>query len=325
MDGRPHRSRLGRRRARASWLALAMGLSVLASLGVGGRVLAADPSPSPDAPLLELQAWLDEPLPSDAEPGTQLRIGALLWDRIHNTTASTSPTFVRLYPASGDGAPVEAPASVDWPGHVVATLTVPDAGPGWVEVRLRGTACTQDGCGVSDALFDLQGAGPPAGAPLPSIVDADIEPLVPTFSAGEATEVDVVLRPDVEWPDLVLPDRLFVLVRQPREDQFSAVPAELVDEPGRRYRATITLPEVGRYILEASMEDGRAAGDLFVASALAVEAVAPASASPDSSASPTPDAPGDAGNSSVLPLAIVAGVAVVASLGIIAFAIRPRS
>jgi hypothetical protein len=303
---------------------LVLGLSALASLGIGDRVLAADPSPSPDAPLLELQAWLDEPLPSDAEPGTQLRIGALLWDRVHNTTAGASPTFVRLYPASGDGAPVEAAASPDWPGHVVATLMVPDGGPGRVEVRLRGTACTQDGCEVSDALFDLQGVGPPEGAPLPSIVDADIEPLVPTFTAGQATEVDVVLRPDVDWPDLARPGRLFVLVRQPRGDQFEAVPANLVDEAGRRYRATITLPEVGRYILEASMEEGRAAGDLFVASALAVEAVAPALASSDPSPSPTTGAPGEAADPGVLPLAIVAAVAVVASLGIIAFAIRPR-
>ncbi len=317
-----HRSWLAGRHIAASWLVLVPALSGLLSLGITGPVLAVDPSPSPTAPMLELQAWLDEPLPSDAAPATPLRVGALLWDSVRDTPMPASPTFVRLYPTSGDGAPVEAPASPDWPGHVVAMLTVPDGGVGRVEVLLRGTACSSDGCSVADALFDLRGAGPPDGAPLPSIVDADIEPLVPTFVAGEAMHVDIVLRPDVEWPDLELPDQLFIRVRVPRQDPFATESATLVDAAARRYEAMVTLPDPGRYILEATTTEVPAGGEVFGGSALTVDAVLPST--PDVPASPAPGAPATTADASGLVLAIVAAVAVVLSVGIIVIAIRPR-
>ncbi len=296
-------------------------LTVVPLLALGGLITAvpaargADPSPSPF--VLEVQAWLDAALPTDAAPGSELTVGAFLWDQVEGTGATPSPTFMRLYPAAGDAPPSEGPARQDGPGHVVATLIVPEGGAGQLQIGIRGSYCGPDGCAPSEVLYEMAGPGPPTDAPLPRIADVEIEPLLPTLVAGEATPVNLVLRPKIDWPGFGPPDELALTLREPRAEPFAEVPAMLVDRVGGRYEASVTLPEPGAYVLEATTVGAASQADIFSASGVSVTAIAAPGATPAGPGS------GPAGDGGGMPLqAIVAGsvavlvlVLVVAAMG----------
>lgn len=314
----------------ASMFAFALGLACVVAPTLAASpspVPAASPSPEPlpSGPTLEIQAWLDEPLPTDAEPGTSLTIGALLWDPQGQAPTGAPTSFMRLYPASGDAPPVESPASQDWRGHIVATLTVPDGGVGRLEVGVIGTSCTPGGdCQRSDAYYDLQGAGPPDGAPLPKIADVTIEPLLPTLVAGEPSTVDLTLQPKVAWPDFEAPAQLVLVVREPRADPIAEEPARLVDAATGTYRTEVTVPAAGRYILEAATAEG-SDGEVFESATVRLEALPPASAAP------TPESPGSgepggtgSGDGSLAILAAIAIAATAFSAGVIYLGTRSR-
>lgn len=309
----------------AAILAIALAAQAAAAADPSASPPTADPSAT--APTLRIEAWLDEPLPNDAEPGTSLRIGALLWDPLRGMPTGAPASFVRLYPATGDGPPVESPATQDWPGHVVATVAVPPGSVGHLEIGVQGSSCGPDGCRRSDALYDLRGVGPPDGARLPQIAEVDIEPLLPAWPVGEAATVDVVLRPDVAWPDVAPPDRLVLQVREPRGDTLAEMPAELVDAATGRYEASVTLPGEGGFVLRAATVEDAPPDETFTESTVPVTALAAdPSPSPEPSGTGAANGSGDAGrgDGTVVLLGVIAGLAVLVAAGVVYLGVRER-
>jgi hypothetical protein len=268
---------------------LALGSLALGILGLGlpaGPAVAAEPSPSPF--ILEIQAWLDAPVPADAAPGTEVTVGAMIWDPIPKEFVFGGGTFMRLYPATGDGPASEVSAKSDFQGHVVGTLTVPDGGVGDLVIGITGSSCTPEKCSRFDSFFDMAGVGPPPDAPLPKIAAAKVQaPAVPTV--GEPASVAIVLTPKVAWgPDVYTPpDRLVLRVRVPRGDVMQEVPAPLTDAATGLYEATVTLAEPGPVVLEAAVTEDAAVDQVFQASGATTTVVPPAEATPVAS----PDAP----------------------------------
>ena len=250
------------RSCRAAGVVLRAAIALLALGMTGGAALAASPapSPSPSPAVLPFEAWLDAPLPTDAAPGSSITIGALLWIPHDHIPFPDQNSFVRIYPATGDGSPVETPGDQDWPGHITATLAVPPGGVGRLEIGNQGSTCTPDGCFRMDGLYELPGVGPPDDAVLPQIATVDIELLLPILIAGEATPVDLVLRPKVDWPDFDAPDRLVLVVREPRAEPFATIPALLVDATTGRYEATLTVPDGGSLRPRRGDDRGRVDG-----------------------------------------------------------------
>ena len=92
------------------------------------------------------QLTLDEPLPIDAPPGSEVEIAWTLGVMVGDGTTqpfSAQGVFVRLTPASGP--PVEVVARQDRSGHYIASVTVPPGGLGAVAIGLQGTACLENG------------------------------------------------------------------------------------------------------------------------------------------------------------------------------------
>jgi hypothetical protein len=321
---RSRSTRIPRGRVLVDLAASVLGLAAAVMAALAGPALAASPTPSlgpsPTAPVLATQAWLDEEPPADAAPGSSLRIGALLWDPVARSPMPAPATFVRLRPGSGDGQPVESPGTQDWRGHIVATLTVPEGGIGSIEVGIQGTACGPDGCVRSDALYDLQGVGPPKDAALPQIATVEIEPPRPAVTVGEATPVDLVLRPRVAWPGFEAPDRLVLVVRQPRGGPIDEVPAPLIDAAAGTFRASLILPAAGDYILEAATTEAASSEETFAASTVRIQGV-PATATPTAA----PSTPGTPSDESGLLLSGVAILVTVVAGVVIYLGVRERS
>ncbi|HEX6867809.1 MAG TPA: hypothetical protein VF119_03340, partial [Candidatus Limnocylindrales bacterium] len=123
-------------------------------------------------------ATLDEPLPTDAEPGSKVVIAWTLGmpDGGGGTVPLNSEgVFIRFTPRTGE--PLEVMARQDREGHYRATVTVPEGGLGSPVFGLKGEACfAGGGCQRSDILFPLASetrvvapdpvAGPVAPAPV---------------------------------------------------------------------------------------------------------------------------------------------------------------
>jgi len=121
---------------------------------------------------------LDEPIPTDPEPGSTITIAWTLG--IPDGNGGTVPydaevVFVRFTPVTGE--PLEVVAHQDREGHYRATITVPDAGLGRAVFGLKGESCfAGGGCQRSDMLFPLVSEVRP---PLPDPVAAPVAPVVP--------------------------------------------------------------------------------------------------------------------------------------------------
>jgi len=108
---------------------------------------------------------LDDPLPVDAPPGSEVEIAWTL--DILDGDGTTEPfsaegVYVRSTPASG--APVEVVARQDRTGHYIASVTVPPDGLGAVVIGLQGTACLANGeCSRADEIFMTAKAGSRGG------------------------------------------------------------------------------------------------------------------------------------------------------------------
>src|SRR4029079_12401406 len=78
-----------------------------------------------------LQVWLDsDSLTPDAPPGGVLQVGYTFWDTRVGDFPNVEGPYVKLHPAKGKAAPSEAIIEQDFPGHVLATVTVPEGGVG---------------------------------------------------------------------------------------------------------------------------------------------------------------------------------------------------
>ena len=108
---------------------------------------------------------LDNPLPLDAQPGSEVEIAWTLG--FVDGDGTTEPfsalgLFIRLTPASGG--PLEVTARQDRPGHYIASVTVPPGGLGAVVIGLQGTACLANGeCSRADEIFMTAKAGSRGG------------------------------------------------------------------------------------------------------------------------------------------------------------------
>jgi hypothetical protein len=276
-------------------------------------VVAASPSAPPsvepsDLPpeRPEIQAWLDGPLPTDAEPGSTIDVGATLWDPAGPEIPQMGATiFVRLVPPAGAGDPVRATAIRDWLGHYVAHLAVPPGGIDRVEIGIEGTMCENDVCRPDDWLFEVPGAGPPPDAPITSLAEARIDVADETVAAGRPTGVSVSVEPNADWSSFPLPPEIVVRAREARGANLSTASLPLVDPTAFRYEGTITIPRAGDLVLEAALDADGGDATRFGTSMVRVPVEA-GSGGGDGTATPG-GAPGDEG----LPTIVVVLLALV--------------
>jgi len=205
------------------------------------------------------EAQLDRPLPKDAAVGSTISVGWSLWIRDGASekwrTFSASGVFVRLYGIGG--APTEASGTEDWTGHFFAEVTVPPDGIARAEIGLAGTACTDETCSRSDAIFPITGIGPRAGVPMAEIYQAKIDPLPVQIVARQPVRVGVwfVPKPGTAPDAIPLPALVFVQLTDVDTQLASRVTTRPEGRTGH-FVATVTVPQAGRYSLEAAVGDG---------------------------------------------------------------------
>jgi hypothetical protein len=250
------------------------------------------------------QAWLDRPLPSDAPPGSTIAVGATIRQGEH----ASIRVFFRVRPATGAATPIEVIASMDWETHYAADVEVPVGGVGTLDVGIVIEVCPQPGaCERYDGLFEVAGVGPPPDSPITLIATAAILPPASEVVAGRPFELDVSLTPNADWEPgaFQFPASLLVDVREARGESIAVVPATLDDPAQGIYRATVTLPNAARYVLQVSTD----ANDLFATGVATI------------TAAPTPLVPEPGPGLDPLLIAVI-GLGAVVLLGLGLFVLR---
>ena len=298
---------MGLRRVRSfALVGVALAGIALATIGASpspDASLASSPDPSQDQGRIEV--WLDRPVSNDAAPGSTVPIGATIWDRVGRTLITGTSLVAHLHPATGKAKATEAILASDIPGHVSGQIEIPPGGVGELDIGFLGSACTDSGCVATRTGLPIAGAGPPEGAPLPLVAAAEIQSPPPgSLVAGQATEVDIVLRPNVPWGDaFTMPDTLVLQVRVPRGPVLLDAPARLIDAASGRYRASVTLADAAQYVLQVASGPNASPVDTFATSLKNVAVAEP----PAATAAPTPAAPEREGDQTgLLPLALLA-------------------
>jgi hypothetical protein len=287
-----------RLRAPAAAATLAFGL-VVGALSGAGPAAAADPSGSPAAsgeagevgPQIEI--WQDQPLPPDVPVGRTLDVGFTAWDATGKTLGRVNGAQVRIHPKTGKAKPIEAFSRSDWPGHLVAPITIPDGGLGTIEIGFTGRECHDDTGTCKDifAPFQWGGVGPPPDAPRSLLVEASIQPPVEPVLTGVPFDVVAEVTPRADWgaDGLALPAQLVLVARAVRGSSFSM--ADLNAEGDGPYRASMTIPDVGDVVLIVGFPRDGADPDLVEASITRVSVQsgrAAQAASPSARAATTP-------------------------------------
>lgn len=249
---------------------VAAALLVVSVLGLGARPASAG---TEDGTFV---AWLDRTPAVDAQPGSIVQLGLMLWDAEHHAPLIGLPATLRVRPDSG-GDPRSVALAEDWPGHYVTSLPVPDGGIDDFDVAVPGTACDAEGCRPADTIYPVAGVGVPPDAPLPLVAEAAIS-LASEPVAGRPVDVVIELTPKAAWEPgaLKFPDQLVVQVRKPRGPVVEDVPAVPSTESHGTYVATATFPE-SDVVLQVATREQASAGDVFGTSLIAVQ-VAPAPA-----------------------------------------------
>ncbi len=216
-------------------------------------------------------AWLDHAIPTDAEPGSQIEVGLMLWDNEGREPIAQFPPFIRIHPATGDAEPSMVGLVEDWSGHYAWTIPVPAGGVGKVEVGLGGTACDANGCQRQESIYPVAGVGPPPDASSSMIAEAAIE-VVESIAAGTPTEVTIRLTPNTEWAPgaFPVPDGLVLQVRQPRGGVLEELPVPLLDADSLSYQVSLTLPQPGDFVLQAATVSSAETTDTFGESLVAI-------------------------------------------------------
>lgn len=294
---------------------------VLVVVGIPA-VAAASPTAPPANPTIEpslepgeafdIEAWLDAPVPAGAAPGTQLRVGALIWLPGTGELMRRATFKVLLHPASGPAQPGFDYGNEDFAGHIVADLIVPEGGAGELEILLPGTVCENGICGPRDAHVPIRGVGPPPDVPLPAFATALIRPPVQAIVAGGPTTMDITVEPRIRWPapGLHLPGAIWLQVREPQGAILDDVAATLVDPAAGRYEAVVTFERAGELVVQAGVAEGAEGADLFGSSVRRVSVVAGVAAPPATA----PDGSGDSPPGWMLAAlfgALLAGLAIV--------------
>jgi hypothetical protein len=231
-------------------------------LGVAGLLLtavgwstavaaAASPTPSvaPLRPPPNIQAWLDsDSITPDAPPGGIVQVGYSFWDTRQQEFFPPGEVYVRLHPKTGNAKPSEAQIDADFPGHVLATVVVPEGGVGDLEVGMLVPTCVDPGgCSDQDAPFTIAGVGPPPDARPEDLIGAEILPLVGDTVAGREFPVSVNVVPHGLWDfdKIPLPDHLVVVARHPGGAELSSGELLAPPTPGTPYNGKLSIPETG--------------------------------------------------------------------------------
>jgi hypothetical protein len=220
------------------WLAVA-GTVLLIAAWWTLPVAAASPPPARGTPD-GLEVWLDsDSITPDAPPGGVVQVGFTFWDTRVGDFPNVEGPYVKLHPAKGRAAPSEATIEQDFPGHVLATVEVPEGGVGAVEVGIR--------AGGQDTPLTIAGTGPPPAAPAQDLVSAVIQPLVGDTVAGRAFPLAVEVQPRGLWDQatLPLPDGVIAVARHPGGRGLSTGDLRRSGDLGRPYTGKLTIPETG--------------------------------------------------------------------------------
>jgi hypothetical protein len=275
--------RTGMRGRRLGMLAVCL-ISAAVIGGVGAIVDAASPSPAASAepgpqPNSNLEVWLDQPLPVNDAPGSAFDLGFSIWDRSAGGFAELGDVFVRLSPAAGSGAAVEAMARADWPGHATTRIGVPAGGPGELFVGIRAQACPDSGaCTTVDFPFATGGIGPPPNASPIDLYVAAIRPPADPLVAGVPANIEVDLSPRADWDTtaLTLPSQLILIARHPRGPDFANVPLARGARIGDPYTGKLTVREAGDFAFEVDLPGAAGSADQPYPSSLVRMTVLPA-------------------------------------------------
>jgi hypothetical protein len=225
------------------------------------------------------QVWLDAPVRHDAQPGSTVRVGFIMWDPLGQSTVNVYGTEVRLHPATGRSGPSSAQPTQDWPGHSEVELVVPKGGFG----RLQFGILWPDqisGVGRSITLgfhpVAVAGVGPPPDMSLRRIGSVRVEPALPAI-VHQPFDVDLAFEPRLGWPagSIALPDHLTLRVRIPRSEDAQEVTATLVDRTAARYRASVEIDQPGPYVLEAATRAGAPPDERFTETEVRVQVEPP--------------------------------------------------
>jgi hypothetical protein len=292
------------------WLAVS-GTGLLIAAWWTLPVAAASPSPAPGVPD-GLQVWLDsDSITPDAPPGGILQVGYTFWDTRVGDFPNVEDPYVKLHPAKGKAAPSEAIIDQDFRGHVLATVTVPEGGPGKLEVGLRA-----DG---KDTPLTIAGTGPPPAAPPQDLITATIEPLVGDTVVDRAFPLTVDVNSRGQWDQsaLPLPDEVIAVARHPGGPGLSTGDLRRAGDFGTPYTGKLTIPETGD--VEIAIQVPVAGGGNYevpgsVITRTVIEGGRKASAAPaPASAAPVPTSPQPAAASSggIPTIAWVLGIGVV--------------
>ena len=249
VDRRTPRSRPTVRAGRILLAAVAAAAAFAASACLGGpamRARAAVP-----AAFAGLQVWQDEELLIDAPPGGVLDVGFTLWDAPGDAFADINGLYVRLQPKTGTAAPSNGVVVTDFPGHVTATVLVPEGGIGPFDIGLlAGTCWDGHGCADVELPVALAGFGPPDGAPRESYIGAFFDPFVGDLVADRPfpVKVEVYPRENGLWTKIDQPMRLLITatgngVEVARGD----VTFQDIYLP---YLGHLAIPEIGDYQLQ---------------------------------------------------------------------------
>ena len=202
-------------------------------------VAAASPAPAPGTPP-GLQVFLDSDfITPDAPPGGFVQEGFTFWDTRVGDFPNVNAVWARLHPAKGKAKPSEAKIEYDFPGHVLATMEVPQGGPGKVEMGLH-----LDG---KDVPLTISGVGPPPAAPVQNLLAAVIEPLVGDTVVGRAFPLTVEVQPRglYDITALPMPDHVVAVARHPGGPGLATGELRPGPQPGTPYTGKLTIPETG--------------------------------------------------------------------------------
>lgn len=164
--------------------------------------------------------------------------------------------YVRLWPPGAvDELPPKADIRNDWPGHLVATATVPKNGLGSVEVGLHAIDCLPDGtCPLADISMAMGGVGPPPGVPRDKLITGFVSGIVdPVAGVPFDLAVDIEQKADWDPTSLGLPDRLIAIAHHPRGPDLATGELLRQGAAGQPYAGTLTIPDAGDIVVVAAL------------------------------------------------------------------------
>ncbi len=294
-----------------------LGSIALAAPGVSASASAPTASPTPEplpsGPVDMGRAWLDQPLPTTASAGETIHVGFVVAQRDGAGLVTGATLRVRLISAAGPAEATQANGVQDWPGHYNATIEVPTAAVGRIEISLPGSFCNDNGCIDQPFLFEPVEVGPPHDLRLPLISTATIAVTTATITARTPASIQVEVHPRVAWPapGLDLPATLIAQARVPQGPILQEVELTRQGVDGGHYAGAITIDEPGDVVLQVATMANPGPEDLFGAGLVRVRVLAAA-------ASVAPTAAAGGGLPAWTPAALVVAVLGVAVVLVVA-------